>query len=329
MQHEQWDEAKVADAAKTLDKNGSISLNETCSPKELDILDRHLFAARPDVLLYISPSSIEYKGACSAYGGEFVEALARMKNLRRLAIVVAPNHNLSALSALHDLTELKLHPRGNVAVDFTSGMTNLESLVMQSIIAIRGEKLGGFSSYDPISRCASLKSLAVVMVSKPDFGFAAQLPVETLRLYDVKGYQNEASLFGEHLKSLELTLMSSFGEDMSLLAGSPNLENLELNQSKNIKSLSGLADPSSLKRLSVFEMASLTDFSILRQAKNLRSINLSFISPKVDAKELCDILLSIDSLEEVSVGTFHSSRQWATFLKLFGASPKANILVKR
>jgi hypothetical protein len=321
---EQFDEAKALKAVEILEEGGDIYMSENNSPEEFDILDRILFAARQDVLLRVKPFRMKDLAETPDYGDGFVEALARMKNLRKLYISVAPNHELSALSALSGLTQLDIAPRGNVVMDFISGMTNLESLRLEGYIVMTGEKIGGFKSYDPLRSCTSLKNLTVVKVSKPDFGFAEHLPIENLNLYDVHGYKNEAALFGKSLKSLQLSLMYSFGEDLSLLAGCQNLEDLTLSQSKNITSLSGL-NVSSLKRLTVDDMATLTDFSVLRQAKKLQSLELSFLSTKIDVKELYDILMSMDSLEEVKASVIGTINKSMKFRALFAASPKAHL----
>jgi hypothetical protein len=325
LEHEQWDEAKALKAVEILEEGGRIKLCETNSPQDVEILDRILFAARPDASLYVRPFRLTHIADTADYSPEFVEALAQMNNLRRLSIWITPNQKLSPLSALSGLTKLWIFPRGNVSMDFVSGMTNLETLRLEGLpSAMQGEKIGGFKSYDPLRNCKSLKNLVVIMVSKPDFGFAEHLPIEDLILCDVRGHKNEAALFGESLKQLELTLMSSFGDDMSLLGGCSNLEDLTLNQSKNIKSLSGL-DVSSLKRLKVDDMASLTDFSVLRQAKELKSLDLQFLSTKINVKELYDILMSMDSLEEVKVSIIGTINKTRKFRALFAASPKAHL----
>ena len=317
-----WDAIEAQTTAKELQPNDVIRVDETHGISDFEMLDEHVFANKPDVRLMVAPSNWEANPYCD----EVLQAIGRMKNLKRLELTVISKQDLSALGNLTGLEELTLDPKVEIAVDFLSQLPALHALCITNLAVYKGDKTGSLKSCAPIARCKALKKLYVYNMKKMDFEFARELSIEDVLLYKPSGYQNEQCLFTPYLKSLTLMNMPKV-ENLAFLSECKNIEELTLAKMKKVVSLFGLS-PEKLKTLTLMETDGLTDLSTLSGAQNLETVIMEYPSKKCDMKEVAGILLAIPALKEVQCENTWGTKQRDTIYKLFETAGKKDLIKK-
>ncbi|WP_440111430.1 hypothetical protein [Paenibacillus sp. QZ-Y1] len=242
-----WSEDKMDNAINQLRNRATISfvvgLDEL---HDLRKLDEHVFAKRPDLILFIS--NTDAKGR---YSGELLETIAGLKHVVALQLDLKQPQDLNVLSVLQKMEFLNIRSPKKQNLDFIRNYKYLNYLALS----------GKFSDLSPIEDCIRLSTLVLnCVIDQLDF-------VVDLPLIEYLAIDN-----------------CILNDPIEVLAES-NIRMLRLSSVKNLTEIEALGTLHNLVflHLSLPKIERLCDFS---QMKNLRQLELDFLKSLQEMESL-------------------------------------------
>ncbi|MCM3170898.1 hypothetical protein [Paenibacillus sp. MER 99-2] len=277
-----WTIDKMDDAVRHLRNRATVSY--VVGVDKLDDLmglDQHVFAKRPDLILYVS--NVEKNSSCPE---EVVAQLAEMKHVTALKIHLQQRQHLTQLSALERMNYLEIHSPKAQSLDFIRNFKYLKYLLLS----------GKFNDLSPIEDCIRLETLVLnCAIEKLDFvvdlPFLAYLSIDSCTFNDSLDV-----LSTSNISMLRLSAVRNLS-NIDTLETLKNLVYLRLSLPK-VERLCDFSRLSNLRQLELDYMKSLQDIDHLWNANQLEVLELKEINPKLKAESF-DRMAEMDRLRQV------------------------------
>ncbi|MDR6723324.1 hypothetical protein J2W91_001776 [Paenibacillus amylolyticus] len=277
-----WTMDKMDDAVRHLRNRATISYVVGVDKlHDLIQLDQHVFARRPDLILYVS--HVEKNSPSSE---EVLAQLAELKHVTALKLHLQQRQDLNPLSALDRMDYLEIHSPKGQSLDFIRNFKYLKYLSLH----------GKFNDLSPIEDCIRLETLVLnCAIEKLDF--VVDLPLITYLAIDSCTLNDSLDvLASSNINMLRLSAIRNLS-NIDALEALHNLVYLRLSLPK-VERLCDLSSMSNLRQLELDYMKSLQDIDHLWNANQLEVLELKEINPKLKA-EAFDRMAEMDLLRQV------------------------------
>ncbi|WP_145411287.1 leucine-rich repeat domain-containing protein [Paenibacillus xylanexedens] len=277
-----WTMDKMDDAVRHLRNRATVSY--VVGVDKLDDLmglDQHVFAKRPDLILYVS--NVEKNSPCPE---EVVAQLAEMKHVTALKIHLQQRQHLTQLSALERMNYLEIHSPKAQSLDFIRNFKYLKYLLLS----------GKFNDLSPIEDCIRLETLVLnCAIEKLDF--VVDLPFLAYLAIDSCIFNDSLDVLStSNISMLRLSAVRNLS-NIDTLETLKNLVYLRLSLPK-VERLCDFSRLSNLRQLELDYMKSLQDIDHLWNANQLEVLELKEINPKLKAESF-DRMAEMDRLRQV------------------------------
>ncbi|MDX2063290.1 MAG: hypothetical protein SFY70_09540 [Bacteroidia bacterium] len=253
-----------------------IQFSSALTPSVYDMLEEIIFSKRPEILLRIYDShvnevdleflkqlpSIKRLSIDCVRDVKSIKPISNLKKLTALRIGIFDFHSLHWLNDVPDtLKELHLYQMHskNISLDVIRRFQDIEYLY------IEGQSKG----IEAVQYLKKLEKVALRSISTKTLNYLSELP--NLWSVDIKlgGIRNfDALTTLPNLKYLELWQVRKLS-DLFFISSLAPLQNLFLQSLPNVEKLPNLAQLKSLRRISLWNMKGLKDFSACRHAPSL------------------------------------------------------------
>lgn len=251
-----------------------------------------------------------------------IENLSELSTLKQLRINIY---------LLNDFGFLNLLPDGLEQLALETKSTALNLSVLERFQELRVLNIHGYKkSIDSLGRLPSLESLTLRGITPKSLDFINQ--IQTLHALKIhRGSKQDLSeLYGNtSITALQLFRISHF-ESIEVIARLPNLIALELSQLPYISAFPDLSSNHSLRHISLEDMKSLTDFTLLEKLKSLNSISFSVCPPALTAEDILPILRN-PAVESCSFYTASDSKnkQLSNLIEAYSKNDRSNFMTVR
>ncbi|CAH1191366.1 MULTISPECIES: hypothetical protein [Paenibacillus] len=277
-----WTIGKMNKAIKQLGHRALISfVIDIDKLEDLQELDKHVFAKRPDLVLSIR--QIDMKGR---YTEELLQIIADLKHITALQLNLQHHIDLSILGKLERLQFLSITSKKPVNLNFTSNFRNLQYLSLY----------GEFVDLTPIGDATELDTL-ILSTTIHEVDFVRQLTkLECLFIHDCTLKGSLAALANSTVKMLSLANIRNL-TNLDDIASMHNLTYLRLSLSK-VEALCDFSKMHNLRQLELDNMKALKHIDLLWSAPLLEMLELRQISTSIKAKDL-EALLEMEHLQQL------------------------------
>lgn len=277
-----WTKGKMNKAIKQLGHRALISfVIDIDKLEDLQELDKHVFAKRPDLVLSIR--QIDMKGR---YTEELLQIIADLKHITALQLNLQHHIDLSILGKLERLQFLSITSKKPVNLNFTSNFRNLQYLSLY----------GEFVDLTPIGDATELDTL-ILSTTIHEVDFVRQLTkLECLFIHDCTLKGSLAALANSTVKMLSLANIRNL-TNLDDIASMHNLTYLRLSLSK-VEALCDFSKMHNLRQLELDNMKALKHIDLLWSAPLLEMLELRQISTSIKAKDL-EALLEMEHLQQL------------------------------
>lgn len=277
-----WTKSKMKKATKQLRQRALISfVIDLDKPEDLEELDKHVLAKRPDLVLSIS--QIDTKGC---YTQHLLQTIADLKHITALQLNLPYNINLSMLGKLERLRFVSITSRHPVDISFISNYKKLQYLSVH----------GKFLDLTPIGAATALDTL-ILSTAIRELDFVRSLPkLECLFIHDCTLEGSLAALADSTVTMLSLAGIRNLTE-LTELEFMYNLVYLRIALSK-VESLCDFSKMHSLRQLELHHMKALKQINPLWTARQLEMLSLREISTAIKAKDL-EPLTELKNLQQL------------------------------
>lgn len=305
-----WTKSKMNKATKQLRHRALISyVIDIDKLEDLQELDKHVFAKRPDLVLSIS--QIDMKGR---YTAQLLKVIAELKHITALQINLRQSIDLSILGQLERLQYLSITSKKPVSLSFISNFKELQYLSVD----------GKFLDLTPIGDAIELDTL-ILSTTIHELDFVTQLPkLQCLFIHDCTLEGSLAPLADSTVTMLSLAAIRNLTE-LDVLSSIHNLTCLRLSLSK-VESLCDFSKMHNLRQLELDNMKGLEQIDLLWTAQQLEMLQLREMSTAIKAQDL-EPLIEMKHLQQLDFqfidfnkGRIAALREW------FAQAGKAHIL---
>ncbi|MEK4516042.1 hypothetical protein NSS64_12240 [Paenibacillus sp. FSL H8-0122] len=277
-----WTRGKMDQAVKELRQRALISyVIDVDKLQDLQELDQHVFAERPDLVLSISQADKNGR-----YTKELLQTIAELQHITALQLNLNHSIDLSVLGTLERLQYLSITAKKPVDLCFLARLKQLQYLSVH----------GKFHDLTPIGEASSLDTL-ILRTTIHELEFVRRLPkLLCLFIHDsiLKGSLD--ALADVTVPMLSLAAIRNLTK-VDALESMSNLTYLHLSLPK-LEALCDFSNMPGLIQLELDQMKSLEDIDPLWTATQLEMLQLREISAAVTAKEL-EPLTAMKHLKQV------------------------------
>lgn len=246
-----------------------------------DLLNNEFFRRRPEVELRVygmveqpydlsfaaGMSHVHHFSADALLAATGIEAVTEMPNLERLGIGIYGLEDFNFLSRVSgNLTSLLLGATRSKKPDL-SPLVRFEKLKR---IYLEGQQ----KHIEVLGELNMLEDVTLRSITTPDMNYLSRL--QRMWSLDIKlgGIRNFSGIEGmRSIKYLELWQVREL-KDVDFIAGLPGLQNLMLQSLPRVSSLPSLREMSNLRRITVYNLKGLRDFSELQWSPALEEFVL-------------------------------------------------------
>jgi hypothetical protein len=305
-----WTRGKMDQAEKDLRQRALISyVINVDKPQDLQELDQHLFAKRPDLVLSIS--HVDTKGR---YTQELLQTIAELQHITALQLNLYHSIDLSVLCKLERLQFLSITAKKPIDLSFLASFKQLQYLSVH----------GKFHDLTPIGGAPSLDTL-ILQTTIHELEFVRRLPkLLCLFIHDSILIGSLDALANCTVPMLSLAAIRNLTE-LDALESMSNLTYLHLSLPK-VEALCDFSNMPKLRQLELDQMKALEYIDPIWTAPQLEMLQLREISAAVTAKEL-EPLTAMEHLKQVDFqfidfnkGRITALREW------FAKAGKTHIL---
>lgn len=237
----------------------TLQCSQAVPPENWDLLDRELFAVRPDVDLrvyghYREPCDLSFVRRMGNLQGFLADCLQSATNVEAVADIPA----LRRLSiGISDLESFEFLDRVSVDLErLVLGETRSKKPSLRPVA--RFPKLREFfgvghrKDLEALAACAELEKLVLSGITRPDLSFLGSLP---------------------ELWWLEMNLGSA--DDLSQITAATHLKHLEISWTKKLSDLSFVSECISVQKLMLNRLRQVTELPDFSPMINLRALSLA------------------------------------------------------
>ncbi|WP_339225082.1 hypothetical protein [Paenibacillus sp. FSL H8-0332] len=277
-----WTKSKMSTAVKQLRERALISyVIDVDKLHDLQELDQHVFAERPDLVLSISQVDGKVR-----YPEELLQTLAELQHITALELNLFHSVDLSVLGKLARLQFLSISAKKPIDLSFLASFKQLQYLSVH----------GPFQDLTPIGDASSLDTL-ILRTTIHELEFVRRLPkLLCLFIHDSILKGSLEALANSTVPMLSLAAIRNLTE-VGALESMSNLTYLHLSLPK-LAALCDFSNMPGLIQLELDQMKSLEDIDPLWTATKLEMLQLREISAAVTAKEL-EPLTAMEHLKQV------------------------------
>ncbi|WP_246552772.1 hypothetical protein [Paenibacillus tritici] len=295
-----WTISKMNEATTQLRKRALISyVIDIDKLEDLEALDQHVFAKRPDLVLSIS--QVDMKGH---YPQELLQILAELKHITALQLNLRQSTDLSLLGKLERLQFLSITSQKPVSLSFISNFNELQYLAVN----------GKFTDLSPIGDLAGLDTL-LLSTTIYNLDFVRQMPrLRCLFIHDCTLKGSLAALADSSVTMLSLAAIRNLTK-LDEIEPMDELICLQLSLPK-VEALCNFAMMKHLRQLELDNMKALKHIDLLWTAEQLEILRLCEISTAVKARDL-EPMIGMEHLQQVDFqfidfnkGRITALREW-------------------
>lgn len=305
-----WTNAKMNKAIKRLEYRAHILfVIDVDRLEDLQKLDKHVFAKRPDLILSIR--QIDMKGR---YTEELLQIIADLKYITALQLNMYHDINLSIIGKLEQLRYLSITSKKPLNLNFIAAFINLQYLSLH----------GKFVDLTPIGDAIELDTL-ILSTTIQDVHFVRPLnKLECLFIHDCTLEGSLAALRNSNVKLLGLANIRNFA-NLDDIAFMHNLIYLRLSLPK-VEVLCDFSKMHNLRQLELDNMKGLKYIDHLWSAPLLETLELRQLSTSIKAKDL-EPLIEMEHLRQLDFRFIDFNKgRIAALRKLFNQAGKAHVL---
>jgi hypothetical protein len=307
-----WTKAKMKEAVEILRPNASVTFAFGAEKLSvLNELNENVFKVRPDLIFHVWSVADN-----RIITNEELTLLTKMANVKKLYFNGFNNTSLQPVSAMTQLTSLRLEPNKKLDISF------IEKLTILTDISLTG-------SFIEIERLSSCNELTKIYLSTTINSFSFFKPLNKIEKLNIDNCiaTNDFSPFNKPtLTNLSITSIKML-ENVDTLADFENLNSLSLDASR-VETLPNLNKLRKLKKLELGYMKVWKNPEILQTLPILEELELKEINTKLKPEEFY-FLAEMDTLTTLDFRFMDYNKSRIEKLnKMFKEKNKDNILKK-
>jgi hypothetical protein len=307
-----WTKAKMNEAVEILRPNASLTF--AFGAEKLSVLkelNETVFNVRPDLIFHVWSVADN-----RIITNEELTLLTKMANVKKLYFNGFNNTSLQPVSAMIQLTSLRLGPNKKLDISFIEKLTLLTDISLT----------GSFVEIEPLSSCNELTKLYLSTTINSFSFFKALNKIDKLNIDNCIATNDFSPFNKSTLTNLSITSIKML-ENVDVLADFENLKSLRLDASR-IETLPNLTKLRNLKKLELGYMKVWKNPEILQTLPMIEELQLNEINTKLKPEQFY-FLAEMDTLTTLDFRFMDYNKSRIEKLnKMFKEKNKDNILKK-
>lgn len=307
-----WTKAKMKEAVEILRPNASVTF--AFGAEKLSVLkelNETVFNVRPDLIFHVWSLSDN-----RIITNKELTLLTKMDNVKKLYLNSFNNTLLQQISAMIQLTSLRLGPNKKLDISFIEKLTFLTEISLT----------GSFVDMEPLSSCNELTTVHLSTTIKSFSFFNPLNKIEKLNIDNCIATNDFSPFNKPTLTNLSITSIKML-ENVDTLAEFDNLNSLRLDASR-VEMLPNLSKLTKLQKLELCYMKVWKNPEILQTISILEELELREINTKLKPEQFY-FLTEIKTLKKLDFRFMdYNKNRIEKLTKIFKEKNKDNILAK-